>query len=389
MNAHSSTLQHRYIRLKSTVYGSYDTDAQRQRRTLLYGMAHNGIIIYKDPLTSSRYSVGYHPYGTNCHAQRLGFHAERYDAACAGIHLGNGTRVYKPKLMRFTIPDQLSPFSAGGIHPYAYCQSDPVNRTDPSGRFSSEVTVGMLLTISAILIGLSSIYTGGSSTIVMVNFFLGLITDVMGCLTPFIEDHNSLAYTLCTTGTLIAGIFTLGMCTLNEAFTLYRMRRGLATGLARLNEEGIEMRSIRTSSGSGRVPTEPSLGRSMPEGINAVSRENSVTEVARPFSALSEVSSRGSSTQISAPHSPASALSERIGIAREERMYQKTYSETEQLLRRSEHISASSVQPRSSALTSQEVSSLGRKGPESTPKRSVSTNQHLKDGADLLGQSSV
>ena len=37
--------------------------------------------------------------------------------------------------MRFNSPDTLSPFGKGGINAYAYCAGDPVNRSDPSGRF--------------------------------------------------------------------------------------------------------------------------------------------------------------------------------------------------------------------------------------------------------------
>lgn len=50
--------------------------------------------------------------------------------------LGNGYRAYNPVLMRFNQPDSLSPFGQDGLNAYAYCQGDPVNRQDPSGRIS-------------------------------------------------------------------------------------------------------------------------------------------------------------------------------------------------------------------------------------------------------------
>ncbi|MEW7312166.1 RHS repeat-associated core domain-containing protein [Buttiauxella gaviniae] len=37
--------------------------------------------------------------------------------------------------MRFTCPDSFSPFGKGGINPYVYCESDPINHTDPTGHF--------------------------------------------------------------------------------------------------------------------------------------------------------------------------------------------------------------------------------------------------------------
>ncbi|MHA6198532.1 RHS repeat-associated core domain-containing protein [Pseudomonas wadenswilerensis] len=48
--------------------------------------------------------------------------------------LGRGHRVYNPALMRFHSPDRLSPFDEGGLNAYAYCQGDPVNFSDPTGR---------------------------------------------------------------------------------------------------------------------------------------------------------------------------------------------------------------------------------------------------------------
>lgn len=43
--------------------------------------------------------------------------------------------MYSPVMMRFVSSDRLSPFGKGGINAYAYCLNDPINCTDPSGRF--------------------------------------------------------------------------------------------------------------------------------------------------------------------------------------------------------------------------------------------------------------
>ncbi|KFC07449.1 hypothetical protein GTGU_01833 [Trabulsiella guamensis ATCC 49490] len=62
-----------------------------------------------------------------------GFNGERADPISGVTHLGNGYRAYSPVLRRFTCPDSESPFGVGGLNPYAYCEGDPINNTDPSG----------------------------------------------------------------------------------------------------------------------------------------------------------------------------------------------------------------------------------------------------------------
>jgi RHS repeat-associated protein len=64
----------------------------------------------------------------------LGFNGERHDPITGHYLLGNGHRAFNPVLMRFNSPDSLSPFGNGGLNCYAYCQGDPVNRSDPTGR---------------------------------------------------------------------------------------------------------------------------------------------------------------------------------------------------------------------------------------------------------------
>ncbi|MEE1921811.1 RHS repeat-associated core domain-containing protein [Pseudomonas sp. 148P] len=64
----------------------------------------------------------------------LGFNGQLREPPQDWYHLGHGRRVYSPLLMRFHCPDDLSPFGAGGLNAYAYCQGDPLNFTDPTGR---------------------------------------------------------------------------------------------------------------------------------------------------------------------------------------------------------------------------------------------------------------
>lgn len=66
----------------------------------------------------------------------LGFNGELIDYVLSCYLLGMGHRLYSPSLMRFSSADIESPFGLGGLNAYSYCHDDPVNRLDPSGKFS-------------------------------------------------------------------------------------------------------------------------------------------------------------------------------------------------------------------------------------------------------------
>lgn len=70
----------------------------------------------------------------------LGFNGELIDRLLLAYALGNGHRFYSPRLMRFCSEDALSPFGKGGVNAYCYCEGDPINRSDPSGRAGTGLT---------------------------------------------------------------------------------------------------------------------------------------------------------------------------------------------------------------------------------------------------------
>jgi RHS repeat-associated protein len=84
-----------------------------------------------------QHDIAYSPYGHRPSGSDvfslLGYTGERPDPVTGHYPLGNGYRSYNPVLMRFNQPDSLSPFGEGGVNAYAYCQGDPVNRSDPTG----------------------------------------------------------------------------------------------------------------------------------------------------------------------------------------------------------------------------------------------------------------
>jgi RHS repeat-associated protein len=80
----------------------------------------------------------YSPYGEDnspASATVLGYTGQYRDPVLPGYQLGHGYRAYLPALMRFTAPDSMSPFGAGGPNPYAYCAGNPISYSDPTGHW--------------------------------------------------------------------------------------------------------------------------------------------------------------------------------------------------------------------------------------------------------------
>ncbi|MQU08045.1 RHS repeat-associated core domain-containing protein [Pseudomonas helleri] len=100
--------------------------ATDQQTSVLNGISPEGA------LHAQAYSpFGHHPIGTSLNG--AGFNGEQPEPLTGHYLLGQGYRAFNPVLMRFNSPDSWSPFGDGGINAYAYCDNDPLNKTDPTG----------------------------------------------------------------------------------------------------------------------------------------------------------------------------------------------------------------------------------------------------------------
>jgi len=79
----------------------------------------------------------------------IGFKGYLMDHVSGCYYLGNGYRLYDPRMRAFYSPDSLSPFGAAGLNRYQYCHLDPVNLKDPTGH----IPVTVLISLTALLIG--------------------------------------------------------------------------------------------------------------------------------------------------------------------------------------------------------------------------------------------
>ncbi|MDR5775590.1 MULTISPECIES: RHS repeat-associated core domain-containing protein [unclassified Caballeronia] len=148
-----------------------------------------------------------------------GYGGERRDAVSGAYHLGNGYRAYSPSLMRFTCPDSLSPFQAGGINPYAYCAGDPINRLDPSGHLSWQAWMGIGLGVvglglAAFTAGTSIAAAGGviaaiesASAVGLAVGTAGVFADLTAIASGAFEDSHPKASAVLGWLSLGAGVF--------------------------------------------------------------------------------------------------------------------------------------------------------------------------------------
>lgn len=109
-----------------------------ETRLLATDHAHSPLLALSETLLQqiSYTSYGHAPAESGL-SRLLGFNGQCPERVTGHYLLGQGNRAFNPTLMRFNSPDELSPFEDGGINPYAYCEGDPVNFSDPTGNIKA------------------------------------------------------------------------------------------------------------------------------------------------------------------------------------------------------------------------------------------------------------
>lgn len=149
----------------------------------------------------------------------LGLNGAVVDPVTDMYILGSGYRQYNPRIMRFLVPDSLSPFGQAGENMYAYCHGDPVNRFDPSGHLDSlKLGLGILSLLIGLAGAIAAPFTGGTSIAIagaVIGGLLGAVGGALSVASAIVADSNpqaaarldiaSLAFAIASVAASVAG----------------------------------------------------------------------------------------------------------------------------------------------------------------------------------------
>ncbi|MFC0397813.1 RHS repeat-associated core domain-containing protein [Paraburkholderia rhizosphaerae] len=182
--------------------GSYTKSSQ-----MLFSDPSGSVYGSVDPVAGTNIEPAiYSPYGYVGGAfdwsyDPVRFKGQRYDPLTYLYHLGDGMRAYDSALlMRFLQYDAQSPFGAGGLNPYVYCECDPVTFLDASGNNKTWViapvvaAIGFLLGLASFGIGAWAVAGGAlalTSGLAFTGGVVGLAGGATGLGAALVEDEKT------------------------------------------------------------------------------------------------------------------------------------------------------------------------------------------------------
>ena len=185
-------------------------------------------------------NIAYTPYGSRPVTEDAfalqGFAGEQLDPMTGLYLLGNGYRPYSPTLMRFLVPDSLSPFGAGGLNPYAYCAGDPINRVDPTGHFWKAL-LGVVLAVVGVVV---SVLTAGAATplavlgvgLAVTSGVVGLADTIIQTVAPHLDPNGVLGWVSFGFGIASMGAGWVNSATKGTGLFLSKVSNGLTKGIS-------------------------------------------------------------------------------------------------------------------------------------------------------------
>ncbi|WP_460746594.1 RHS repeat-associated core domain-containing protein, partial [Microvirgula curvata] len=177
--------QYRDATLKPVLVRKADSDEQRRRFTPWYACALDENDTYPG---TARPTENLQRSFDSAHRPQIGMHGEPINWVGMKMQLydlGDGARSYDPGIQRFLTLDPFSPFSIGGMNPYLFCSSDPVNRLDTTGYVSYQAGSYSYSASTAIAAGATGLIAGVFailSILTMTSMLLILATLVGGII---------------------------------------------------------------------------------------------------------------------------------------------------------------------------------------------------------------
>lgn len=236
------------------------------------------------PSSTDELSNGTAPFGDSYQVSNAipSYRGELYNESLGGYFLGNGYRVYNPRLCRFNAPDSLGPHTNAGVNPFCYAHNDPINYADPSGHTPQgnqkshrwenfEIFLGIVAVAAVATVAFPAIAAGGISAAVLTGVAPELVMYALaaGSATLSVETTNTNPTLSAVSQELAIGLLGMGgYGTYGDAKEASKL--GTAGKLDKEVETGDELsKSRRHSSNASKIrQPDSSIGKEEHEALD-------------------------------------------------------------------------------------------------------------------------